>query len=134
MRVNDLRNEIDLKKEMMRMKRQRIVEEDGAMIMEADEDQVVMNKSIMSNWHHQRKCTKNSSTEVDVRVMEDEVSIKLVQQKEMMIKKRMNCLVFVSKALDELRLDLQHVAGGLIGDHYSYLFNSKVLHFSLSMH
>ncbi|KAF3625310.1 putative 3-hydroxyisobutyryl-CoA hydrolase 1-like [Capsicum annuum] len=126
MRVNDLRNEIDLKKEMMRMKRQRIVEEDGAMIMEADEDQVVMNKSIMSNWHHQRKCTKNSSTEVDVRVMEDEVSIKLVQQKEMMIKKRMNCLVFVSKALDELRLDLQHVAGGLIGDHYSYLFNSKI--------
>ncbi|CAN4126063.1 unnamed protein product [Withania somnifera] len=117
MRVNELKNEVDLKKEM-RMKRQRIVEEDGAVIMGA-EDQVVMNKSI--HWH-QRKSSKNS-TEVDVSVMEDEVTIKLIQQKKI---KRMNCLVFVSKALDEFQLDLQHVAGGLIGDHYSYLFNSKI--------
>ncbi|CAN4110511.1 unnamed protein product [Withania somnifera] len=117
MRVNELKNEVALKKET-RMKRQRIVEEDGAVIMEAEYQ--MMNKSI--HWH-QRKSSKNS-TEVDVRVMEDEVTVKLVQQKE--IKKRMNCLVFVSKALDELQLDLQHVAGALIGDHYSYLFNSKI--------
>ncbi|MCD7473198.1 hypothetical protein HAX54_014853, partial [Datura stramonium] len=121
MRVNELKNEVDLRK-LERIKRQRIVEEDSdaVVIMEAaDQDQAVMNKS----WKYQRK-SKNNSTEVDVRVMEDEVTVKLVQQMKEI--KRMNCLVFVSKALDELHLDLQHVAGGLIGDHYSYLFNSKI--------
>ncbi|KAK4738420.1 hypothetical protein R3W88_002117 [Solanum pinnatisectum] len=123
MRVNELKIQVDLKKE--RIKRQRsIVEEDGAVIMEANQDdqQVMMNKS--TNWHHQRKTSKNSSTEVDVRIMEDEVIVKLVQQKQIL--KGMNCLLLVSKALDELQLDLQHVAGGLIGDHYSYLLNSKI--------
>lgn len=64
---------------------------------------------------------KSKNTEVDVRIIDDEVTVKLVQQK------RINCLLFVSKVLDELQLDLHHVAGGLIGDYYSYLFNSKVL-------
>ncbi|XP_049368720.1 transcription factor bHLH89-like [Solanum verrucosum] len=123
MRVNELKIQVDLKKE--RIKRQRsIVEEDGAVIMEANQDdqQVMMNKS--TNWHHQIKSSKNTSTEVDVRIMEDEVIVKLVQQKQIL--KGVNCLLLVSKALDELQLDLQHVAGGLIGDHYSYLLNSKI--------
>ncbi|KAL3348645.1 hypothetical protein AABB24_022022 [Solanum stoloniferum] len=123
MRVNELKIQVDLKKK--RIKRQRSkVEEDGAVIMEANQDdqQVMMNKS--TNWHHQRKTSKNSSTEVDVRIMEDEVIVKLVQQKQIL--KGMNCLLLVSKALDELQLDLQHVAGGLIGDQYSYLLNSKI--------
>ncbi|VFQ75857.1 unnamed protein product [Cuscuta campestris] len=63
---------------------------------------------------------KSKNTEVDVRIIDDEVTVKLVQQK------RINCLLFVSKALDELQLDLHHVAGGLIGDYYSFLFNSKI--------
>lgn len=63
---------------------------------------------------------KSKNTEVDVRIINDEVNIKLVQQK------RINCLLLVSKVLDELQLDLHHVAGGLIGDFYSYLFNTKV--------
>ncbi|KAI3743017.1 hypothetical protein L1987_60718 [Smallanthus sonchifolius] len=63
---------------------------------------------------------KSKNTEVDVRIINDEVNIKLVQQK------RINCLLFVSKVLDELQLDLHHVAGGLIGDFYSYLFNTKI--------
>ncbi|TMW98863.1 hypothetical protein EJD97_003377 [Solanum chilense] len=54
----------------------------------------------------------------------DEVIVKFVQHKQML--KGVNCLLLVSKALDELQLDLQHVAGGLIGDHYSYLLNSKI--------
>lgn len=121
MRVNELKIQVDIKKK--RIKRQRtIVEEDGAVIMEAEDD---INKSI--HCHHQRKSSKNSSTEVDVRIMGEEVIVKLVQHKKII--KKMNCLVFVSKAFDDLQLDLQHVAGGLIGDQYSYLFNSKVLHF-----
>lgn len=63
---------------------------------------------------------KSKNTEVDVRIIDDEVTIKLVQQK------KVNCLLFVSKVLDELQLDLHHVGGGLIGDFYSYLFNTKV--------
>ncbi|KAJ0518539.1 putative transcription factor bHLH family [Helianthus annuus] len=63
---------------------------------------------------------KSKNTEVDVRIINDEVNIKLVQQK------RINCLLLVAKVLDELQLDLHHVAGGLIGDFYSYLFNTKI--------
>lgn len=73
--------------------------------------------SLRSSWL-QRKTT---NTEVDVRIVDDEVTVKLVQQK------RINCLLFVSKVLDDLQLDLHHVAGGLIGDCYSFLFNSKVV-------
>ncbi|XP_016445445.1 transcription factor bHLH91-like [Nicotiana tabacum] len=72
--------------------------------------------SLRSSWL-QRKTT---NTEVDVRIVDDEVTVKLVQQK------RINCLLFVSKVLDDLQLDLHHVAGGLIGDCYSFLFNSKI--------
>lgn len=71
---------------------------------------------LRSSWLHR----KSKNTEVDVRIIDDEVTVKLVQQK------RINCLLFVSKVLDELQLDLHHVAGGIIGDYYSFLFNSKV--------
>ncbi|KAK4379569.1 hypothetical protein RND71_001431 [Anisodus tanguticus] len=107
-RINELKNQVDIKK--LRIKRQRIVEDAGA-VME-------VGNQVNKCWH-QRKY-KNS--EVDVKVMEDEVTVKLIQHEQ----KRMNCLLFVSKSLDELHLDLHHVAGGLIGDHYSYLFNFKI--------
>ncbi|CAK9144832.1 unnamed protein product [Ilex paraguariensis] len=80
------------------------------------QDQANNGSSLRSSWL-QRKL---KNTEVDVRIIHDEVTIKLVQQK------RINCLLFVSKALDELQLDLHHVAGGLIGDNYSFLFNTKI--------
>ncbi|KAL0011169.1 hypothetical protein SO802_006277 [Lithocarpus litseifolius] len=46
------------------------------------------------------------------------ITMKLVQHKN-------NCFLFVSKVLDDLRLDLHHVAGGHIGDFYNFLFNTK---------
>ncbi|KAF9626760.1 hypothetical protein IFM89_039040 [Coptis chinensis] len=63
---------------------------------------------------------KSKDTEVDVRIIDDEVTIKLIQRK------KINCLLSVSKILDELQLDLLHVSGGIIGDFYSFLFNSKI--------
>ncbi|KAL3815192.1 hypothetical protein ACJIZ3_016460 [Penstemon smallii] len=72
--------------------------------------------SLRSSWLHR----KSKNSEVDVRIIDDEVTVKLVQQK------RINCLLTVSRVLDELQLDLHHVAGGLIGDYYSFLFNSKI--------
>lgn len=63
---------------------------------------------------------KSKATEVDVRVVDDEVTVKLVQCG------KINCLLYVSRVLDEHQLDIQYATGGQIGDHYSFLFNSKV--------
>ncbi|KAI6704789.1 hypothetical protein NL676_007751 [Syzygium grande] len=63
---------------------------------------------------------KSNATEVDVRIVNDEVVIKLVQRK------KINCLLHVTRLLDELQLDLHHVSGGHIGEHYSFLLNSKI--------
>lgn len=81
-----------------------------------DPDQSFNNISLRSSWLQR----KSKDTEVDVRIVDDEVTIKLVQRK------KINCLLSVSKVLDELQLDLHHVAGGHIGDYYSFLFNTKV--------
>lgn len=75
------------------------------------------NGSLRCSWVQR----KSKNAEVDVRIIDDEVTIKLVQRK------RINCLLLVSKLLDELQLDLQHAAGGHTGDFYSYLFNTKVI-------
>ncbi|KAF5195442.1 Transcription factor eat1 [Thalictrum thalictroides] len=63
---------------------------------------------------------KSKEAEVDVRIVEDEITIKLIQRK------KINFLLSVSKILDELQLDLLHVSGGSIGDFYSFLFNTKI--------
>ncbi|KAF7803837.1 transcription factor bHLH91-like [Senna tora] len=63
---------------------------------------------------------KSKDTEVDVRIIDDEVTIKLVQRR------KISCLLFVSEVLDELELDLHHVAGGHVGEYCSFLFNSKI--------
>ncbi|KAE8689643.1 Transcription factor bHLH10 [Hibiscus syriacus] len=74
------------------------------------------NTSLSSSWLQR----KSKDYEVHVRIIDNEVTIKLVQRK------KINCLLFVSRLLDELQLDLHHVAGGNIGDYYSFLFNSKI--------
>lgn len=74
------------------------------------------NKALRCSWLKR----KSKVTEVDVRIIDDEVTIKVVQ------KKKINCLLFTTRVLDQLQLDLHHVAGGQIGEHYSFLFNTKV--------
>lgn len=64
---------------------------------------------------------KFKDSEIDVRIVDDEVTIKFAHPQ-----KKINCLLPVSKALDELQLDIQHVGGGLVGDNYCFLFNTKV--------
>ncbi|KAF5952648.1 hypothetical protein HYC85_010592 [Camellia sinensis] len=84
--------------------------------MKPDPEQSYNGSTLRSSWLQR----KSKDTEVDVRIIDDEVTIKLAQRK------KINCLLLVSKVIDELQLDIQHVAGGLVGDNYSYLFNSKV--------
>ncbi|XLS81892.1 hypothetical protein HN51_047723 [Arachis hypogaea] len=67
---------------------------------------------------------KSKDSEVDVRIIDDDVTIKLFQRK------KINCLLSVAKFLDELQLELHHVAGGHVGKYYSFLFNSKVVYAS----
>lgn len=90
--------------------------ENSSMKIKPDPDHLYNNGSSALSWLKR----KSKNTEVDVRIVDDEVTIKLAQRK------KINCLLVVSKVLDELQLDIQHVAGGLVGDNYSYLFNSKV--------
>lgn len=71
---------------------------------------------LRSSWVH-RKC---KDIELDVRILDDEISIKIVQRK------KINCLLSVSRILDEFGLDISHVVGALVGDYYTFLFNSKV--------
>nr|VDD07318.1 unnamed protein product [Brassica oleracea] len=79
-------------------------------------DQCSSNNSLRCSWLQR----KSKVTEVDVRIVDDEVTIKVFQ------KKKINCLLVVSKVLDQLHLDLHHVAGGQIGEHYCFLLNTKI--------
>ncbi|XP_028554970.1 transcription factor EAT1-like, partial [Dendrobium catenatum] len=94
--------------------------ESSTIIRSAKEDNQenlpAINGPLRSSWIQR----KSKETFVDVRIIDDEVNIKLTQ------KKKMNTLLFVSKALDELQLDLNHVAGGNIGDYHIFMFNAKI--------
>ncbi|XP_073013883.1 transcription factor EAT1-like [Typha latifolia] len=72
--------------------------------------------SLRSSWLQR----KSKETYVDVRIVEDEVTIKLTQRK------KMSCLPILSKVLDELQLELLHLSGGIIGDCNIYMFNTKI--------
>ncbi|XP_044958914.1 transcription factor TIP2-like [Hordeum vulgare subsp. vulgare] len=63
---------------------------------------------------------KSKETFVDVRIVEDEVNIKLTKRR------RDGCLAAASRALDDLHLDLVHLSGGKIGDCHIYMFNTKI--------
>ncbi|CAM8950940.1 unnamed protein product [Rhodiola kirilowii] len=75
-----------------------------------------LNEPLRSSWLQR----KSKDIEVDVRIIDDELAVKLSQRK------KFNCLLTVSKILEELQLDLQHVSGGQVGDFYSFLFNTKI--------
>ncbi|OWM83591.1 transcription factor bHLH91-like [Punica granatum] len=119
--VDELKLLVEKKRCGMGSRRKRHRMEDGDMescitdkpISEPDQS---YSSALRSSWLQR----KSKVTEVDVRIIDDEVTIKLVQRK------KINCLLYVSRVLDELHLDLQHVAGGHIGEHYSFLFNSKI--------
>ncbi|KAJ0989887.1 hypothetical protein J5N97_008243 [Dioscorea zingiberensis] len=81
-----------------------------------EHDHHPLNGALRSSWLQRR----SKESFVDVRIVDDEVNIKLSQ------KKKANCLLFVAKALDELQLNLIHVSGGNIGEHYIFMLNTKI--------
>ena len=115
--VNELKILVEKKRRGIEANKRQKSEEDGAGEVEncnikPDPDQ----SYIRTSWLQR----KSKDTEVDVRIIEDEVTIKLVQRK------KINLLLAASRVMDELQLDLHHVAGGHVGDTYSFLFNTKV--------
>lgn len=66
--------------------------------------------------------TSQTGAHVDVRIVHDEVTIKVHQRRTK------TCLLFfVLAVLQDLQLDLVHASGATIGEHDVFLFNSKVL-------
>ncbi|XP_076945315.1 transcription factor bHLH10-like [Bidens hawaiensis] len=121
--LEELKILVDRKRcNISRMKKQKI-EGDSNLDVESNtvyDDQQAYNGNLTSTTKSSWLQRKSKNVEIDVRIIDDEVTIKLVQQK------RINCLLVVSQVFDELNLDVQHVAGGLIGGYYSYLFNNKI--------
>lgn len=125
--VNELKLLVERKRCGRERSKRRKAEEDGAGDVESSnvkpttgdlaDGQSYNTSALRSTWLQR----KSKDTEVDIRIIDDEVTIKLAQRK------KINLLLFASKVLDELQLDLHHVAGGHVGDYYSFLFNSKVL-------
>jgi hypothetical protein len=91
-----------------------------------DDQDNQLNGSIRSSWVQRR----SKECHVDVRIVDDEVNIKLTE------KKKDNSLFHAAKVLDEFQLDLIHAVGGIIGDHHIFMFNTKVIYnfFHLKLH
>ncbi|KAI8572562.1 hypothetical protein RHMOL_Rhmol01G0209300 [Rhododendron molle] len=110
--VNELKMLVERKRcSIERIKRHK-TESDGP----DHQDQSSYN-GLRSSWLQR----KFKDSEIDVRIVDDEVTIKFTHPQ-----KKINCLLPVSKALDELQLDILHVGGGLVGDNYCFLFNTKM--------
>uniref|UniRef100_A0A1D1Y3U5 Transcription factor bHLH89 n=1 Tax=Anthurium amnicola TaxID=1678845 RepID=A0A1D1Y3U5_9ARAE len=60
-------------------------------------------------------------TSVDVRIVEDEVNIKLVRRR-----KAGCCLLLVARAILDLQLELLHLAAGDMGDSHVFMINCKI--------
>lgn len=85
---------------------------------QCEQDQKLLtNGSLKSSWLQR---TSKDGTHVDVRIVDNEVNIKLIQRK------RRSCLLCVSLILHELHLEILHANGANIGEHYIFMFNTKM--------
>jgi hypothetical protein len=75
---------------------------------------------LRSSWLQRR----SKEALVDVRIIEDEVNIKITKKK-----KAIGCLLPVSRAVDDLHLQLLNLAGGIIGECHVYMFNTQVIYY-----
>ncbi|KAJ4769530.1 basic helix-loop-helix (bHLH) DNA-binding superfamily protein [Rhynchospora pubera] len=73
---------------------------------------------LRSSWLQRR----SKEALVDVRIIEDEVNIKITKKK-----KAIGCLLPVSRAIDELQLQVLNLSGGIIGECHVYMFNTQIM-------
>ncbi|CAM6006874.1 unnamed protein product [Sphagnum balticum] len=102
-------------------KRRRIMKsatDQAAKLGNVDSFSVDAGTHLRSSWLQR---TSHNGTHVDVRIVHDEVTIKISQRR------RRNCLMDVIVALQELRLDLLQASGANIGEHDVFFFNTKII-------
>ena len=120
--VDELKILVDKKKHVRDRRRMLKAEDEAAGDMESSsirpirDDEQPLNGALRCSWLQR----KSKESFVDVRIIDNEANIKLN------LKKKPNCLVYIAKVLDELQLDLLHVAGSNIGDSYTFMLNAKV--------
>ncbi|CAM6094463.1 unnamed protein product [Calypogeia fissa] len=71
-----------------------------------------------------QRTSQSTGTHVDVRIVHDEVTIKVTQRRR---KQGRQLLLHAMITLSDLHLDLQHANGANIGEHDVYVFNTKIL-------
>ncbi|KAG0449010.1 hypothetical protein HPP92_027559 [Vanilla planifolia] len=111
--VEELKLLVERKRCGRERKRRRRAEEEASGDMESstirlskdDDHERPVNGPLRSSWLQRR----SKETFVDVRIIDDEVNIKLTQ------KKKGDALLSAAKAVDDLRLHLVHLAGGILG-------------------
>ncbi|XP_051193168.1 transcription factor EAT1-like [Lolium perenne] len=81
-----------------------------------DDQENQLNGATRSSWIQRR----SKECHVDVRIVGNEINIKFTE------KKKTNSLLCAAKVLDEFRLELIHVGGGVIGDQRIFMFNTKI--------
>ncbi|VAI48341.1 unnamed protein product [Triticum turgidum subsp. durum] len=81
-----------------------------------DDQDSQLNGAIRSSWIQRR----SKECHVDVRIVGNEINIKFTE------KKKTNSLLCAAKVIDEFRLELIHVVGGIIGDQRIFMFNTKI--------
>nr|AJP06244.1 bHLH1 [Pinus tabuliformis] len=82
-----------------------------------DINKFMTNESLRSSWLQR---TSQCGTEVDVRIVHDEVTIKVVK------KKCPNFILCMATILQDLHLHILHASGANIGDHHVFLFNTMI--------
>jgi len=93
------------------------VDSASTYIQKGNEGYAMDGSHLRSSWLQR---TSQTGTQVDIRIVHDEVTIKLTQRR------RKNCLLDVFGVLQELHLDLLQASGASIGEHDVFLFNTKV--------
>ncbi|MCL7049464.1 hypothetical protein MKW94_026396 [Papaver nudicaule] len=120
--INELKGTVDYLKILVDKKRNNGDMENSAAMPASstniDRDRSSLNGQVRSSWSQR----KSKDTEVDVRIIDTDVTIQLIIQRAKMIN-----LLSISRILDELQLDLLHVSSGCIGDYHSFWFNTKIL-------
>ncbi|KAM3225739.1 hypothetical protein ACQJBY_058451 [Aegilops geniculata] len=109
----------DTKHRMKRLKLDDAARDNGesSSLQQAKDDQdSQLNGAIRSSWIQRR----SKECHVDVRIVGNEINIKFTE------KKKTNSLLCAAKVIDEFRLELIHVVGGIIGDQRIFMFNTKI--------
>lgn len=89
------------------------------LVCKSSDDIVEMDNNVgllRSSWLQR----KSKDTTVDIRIVEDEVNIKVTTRK------KPGCLLIIANVIHKLQLQLAHLTSGNIGDYLVFMINTKI--------